>query len=54
MLIGSAPFKGIDYDTMVNRVFSGDMFQSLNLSPLAKSLLDQMVCVDVRQRIPTS
>jgi hypothetical protein len=54
MLIGGAPFKGIDYNTMVNQVLSGEMFQSLNISPLAKCLIDRMVCVDIRHRITTN
>jgi serine/threonine protein kinase len=54
MLIGGAPFKGVDYNTMVSRVASGEMFQSLNVSPFAKNLLSRMICVDMRQRITTN
>jgi serine/threonine protein kinase len=51
MIIGGTPFKGMDYDTMVSKVQSGELFSVLQLSPISKGLLSRMMCVDVKQRM---
>lgn len=51
MVIGGAPFRGMDYDTMVRRVHSREIFNSLQIGPVSRELLYRMLTVDTKQRI---
>lgn len=54
MLLGGTPFKGIDYDAMIGKVQSGELFRALAVSPLSRGLLEKMLSVPVQQRITTN
>jgi len=51
MIIGGTPFKGMDYDKMVSKVQSGELFQSLPISPVSRGLMERMMSVDIKQRM---
>lgn len=54
MLIGTTPFMGLDYDTMVLNVRNGILIRSLDVSDFSKSILFGLLQVDVRNRWDTT
>ena len=49
MIIAKTPFKGIDYDTMVKNVASGEIYKTID-NGFFKMLLSRMLSVDVQRR----
>lgn len=49
MIIGKTPFKGIDYDTMVKNVASGEIYKAVE-NGFFKMLLSRMLSIDVQRR----
>lgn len=50
MLLGSQPFKGIDYKTLIKQCETGSFYTSLEISPLSKLLLSKLMSVDITKR----
>lgn len=51
MLLGDQPFKGIDYETLIRTIASGEIYNTINVSGFTKMLLSRMLSLDVQRRI---
>ena len=49
LILGKTPFKGMDYDTMVKNVASGDIYKGV-YSGFLKMILSRMLSIDVQRR----
>jgi hypothetical protein len=49
MIIAKTPFKGMDYDTMVKGVASGEIYKTID-NGFFKMLLSRMLSIDVQRR----
>jgi hypothetical protein len=54
ILIGTTPFKGLNYDAMVENVRNGSLIRALKCSDDSKNILFGLLKVDVNSRWDTT
>lgn len=54
MLIGKTPFKGLNYDAMVENVMNGKLINAVDCSEYSKTILFGLLSVDVNRRWDTT
>ncbi len=50
MFIGDQPFKGFDYNKLIQQVASSEVYKNLKISGFAKMLLSRLLSIDVERR----
>jgi serine/threonine protein kinase len=51
MLLGDQPFRGIDYESLVKTIGSGEIYNTIAVTGFTKMLLSRMLSIDIERRI---
>jgi hypothetical protein len=49
--LGDQPFRGVDYDTLIKQITTGEIYRTINVSGFIKMILSRLLSVDIQRRI---